>query len=85
MLLAKGELTVTEVCMAVGMSSLGSFSDLFTRRIGENPPDFQWRARVLVQVPGLLPVQLIPGCFSLMGLLPASALRNFEEAPARVP
>lgn len=31
-LLAKGELTVTEVCMAVGMSSLGSFSDLFTRR-----------------------------------------------------
>src|SRR5512143_3825229 len=32
-LLAKGELSVTEVCMEVGFSSLGSFSDLFTRRV----------------------------------------------------
>jgi AraC-like DNA-binding protein len=36
-LLAKGQHRVTEVCMEVGFSSLGSFSDLFTRRVGEPP------------------------------------------------
>ena len=34
LLLAKGQHSVTEVCMEVGFSSLGSFSDLFTRRTG---------------------------------------------------
>src|ERR1700716_2108935 len=36
-LLAMGHHSVTEVCMEVGMSSLGSFSDLFTRRTGATP------------------------------------------------
>jgi AraC-like DNA-binding protein len=79
-LLAKGELSVTEVCMEVGFSSLGSFSDLFTRRVGETPSGFRRRARSMVRVPGGLPRELFPGCLSLMGRLPPSAFRSFREA-----
>ena len=80
LLLAKGTHSVTEVCMEVGFSSLGSVSDMFTRRIGESPRAYQRQARAMVQVPGGYPIQLFPGCLSLMGLLPASAFRNFREA-----
>ncbi len=79
-LLAKGELSVTEVCMEVGFSSLGSFSDVFTRRVGETPSGFRRRARSMVRVPGGLPRELFPGCLSLMGRLPPSAFRSFREA-----
>ncbi|MDC0666268.1 helix-turn-helix transcriptional regulator [Nannocystis radixulma] len=79
-LLAGGHHSVTEVCMEVGFSSLGSFSALFTRRIGATPSAYQRRLRGLVQVPGALPRQLLPGCFWLMGGLPPGALRSFREA-----
>ena len=79
-LLAAGEKSVTEVCMEVGMSSLGSFSDLFLRRVGVAPSAYQLRARSMIVVPGMLPETLFPGCLSMMGQLPASAFRNFEEA-----
>jgi AraC-like DNA-binding protein len=36
-LLRSANLTVTEVCMAVGFASLGSFSSRFTRLLGESP------------------------------------------------
>lgn len=52
LLLAKGQHSVTEVCMEVGISSLGSFSVLFTRRVGTAPSAYQRHARILVQVPG---------------------------------
>ncbi|MEO8658745.1 MAG: AraC family transcriptional regulator [Bryobacteraceae bacterium] len=80
LLLAKGHHSVTEVCMEVGMSSLGSFSDLFWRRVGTTPSAYQRSARVMVQVPGILPPKLFPGCLSLMGMLPRAAFRNFREA-----
>jgi len=79
-LLARGDLSVTEVCMEVGFSSLGSFSDLFTRRVGEPPSAFRRRARSMVRVPGGLPRELFPGCLSLMARLPPSAFRSFREA-----
>jgi AraC-like DNA-binding protein len=79
-LLATGEKSVTEVCMEVGMSSLGSFSDLFQRRVGAAPSEFQRRARSMIVAPGMLPEKLFPGCLGMMGQLPASAFRNFEEA-----
>jgi AraC-like DNA-binding protein len=78
-LLALGRLSVTEVCMEVGFSSLGSFSDLFTRRVGATPSAYRRRARAMVQVPGALPRLLIPGCLSLMTLLPASAFAISEK------
>jgi AraC-like DNA-binding protein len=42
-LLARGQHSVTEVCMEVGFSSLGSFSELFTRRVGESPSRYRRR------------------------------------------
>ena len=80
LLLAAGQHTVTEVCMEVGMSSVGSFSDLFLRRVGAAPSEYQRRARAMIVVPGMPPEKLFPGCLSMMGHLPANALRNFEEA-----
>jgi AraC-like DNA-binding protein len=79
-LLAAGQHSVTDACMEVGFSSLGSFSDLFTRRVGEAPSVYRLRVRTTVQVPGELPPQLVPGCLSLMALLPPSAFRSFREA-----
>jgi AraC-like DNA-binding protein len=78
-LLASGR-SVTEVCMEVGFSSLGSFSDLFRRRVGVTPSQYRQRLRRLVQVPGTLPWELVPGCFTLMGRLPPEAFRSFREA-----
>jgi len=80
LLLAGGEHSVTEVCMEVGFSSLGSFSELFTRRFGSSPSSYKRRARSMIQVPGTFPQELFPGCLSLMGSLPAWAFRNFQEA-----
>ena len=42
-LLRRGNLTVTEVCMAVGCTSLGSFSTRFTELIGESPSAYRSR------------------------------------------
>ena len=50
LLLAMGERSVTDVCMEVGFSSLGSFSDLFTRRFGSSPSAYKRHARTMVQV-----------------------------------
>jgi AraC-like DNA-binding protein len=82
LLLARGNHSVTEVYMEVGFSSLGSFSDLFARRVGSAPSDYRRRARVMVQIPGEFPSELFPGCLSLMSRLPPSAFRNFQEACA---
>jgi AraC-like DNA-binding protein len=79
-LLASGSWSVTDACMEVGFSSVGSFSTLFTRRVGEAPSAYQRRMRRLVQVPGLPPPALAPGCLTLIEFLPRSAFRNFREA-----
>ena len=78
-LLAAGA-PVTDVCLEVGWSSLGSFSALFKRRVGSSPSEFRRRARTLVAVPGGYPAELFPGCLSLLGRLPRDAFRSFREA-----
>ena len=72
-LLAAGHSSVTDVCMEVGFSSLGSFSALFARRVGVSPSSYQRRLRPLVRVPGRVPPELLPGCLSLMARLPPGA------------
>jgi AraC-like DNA-binding protein len=72
-LLAAGA-PVTDVCMEVGFTSLGSFSALFTRWVGASPT----RYRRVVQVPRSFAPVLIPGCLGLLGQLPS---RNSREAP----
>jgi AraC-like DNA-binding protein len=52
-LLRRGDLSVTEVCMAVGCTSLGSFSARFTQLVGETPTAYRARDHsVLASVPG---------------------------------
>ncbi|TDD10432.1 AraC family transcriptional regulator [Nonomuraea deserti] len=47
-LLRRGDLSVTEVCFAVGCSSLGTFSTRFTELVGMPPSDYQRRAAGVV-------------------------------------
>jgi AraC-like DNA-binding protein len=55
-LLRAGELSVTEVCLDVGFTSLGSFSAQFRRFVGESPTSYRERAghAELARVPGCL-------------------------------
>ena len=43
-LLRRGDLTVTDVCFAVGCTSLGSFSTRFTQLVGESPSAYRARS-----------------------------------------
>jgi len=42
-LLRRGDLSVTDVCFAVGWTSLGSFSSRFTEVVGESPSVYRSR------------------------------------------
>ena len=84
LLLATESYSITDVCMEVGWESLGSFSDLFTRRVGISPSHYQRSARTQIHFPNEIPQRLFPGCLSLMAYLPAGAFRNFREASSGV-
>lgn len=71
-LLRRGDLSVTEVCMEVGWSSLGSFSARFTEIVGESPSSY--RARCHDAIAG------IPPCLVKILFRP---VRNEEAAAAR--
>ena len=58
-LLRSADVTVTEVCLLVGFSSLGSFSSRFREVVGMSPSEYR-RRRLAARAP--LPVQ---GCFVL--------------------
>ena len=79
LLLAAGSHSVTEVCMEVGFSSVGTFSHLFTRRIGVSPSVFRAQHRALAAVPGRLEYKLFPSCFMLMAGPAGAAI--FEKRP----
>src|SRR5262245_7653385 len=54
-LLRGGDLSVTEVCLEVGCTSLGSFSARFTELVGETPTAYRARDHsALASVPGCL-------------------------------
>jgi len=54
-LLRRGALSVTEVCTAVGCTSLGSFSTRFTQLVGETPTAYRARDHdALARVPGCI-------------------------------
>jgi AraC-like DNA-binding protein len=56
MALLRGGSSVTDACMAVGATSLGSFSSSFTRIVGETPSDYAARSHEASEV--------MPECFS---------------------
>lgn len=51
-LLGDDELRVTDVCFEVGFQSLGSFSTLFHKTVGQAPVTYRERIQAKRQVPG---------------------------------
>lgn len=78
-LLRATNLTVTEVCHAVGFSSLGSFSSRFRELTGETPSAFQ-RRYAASGAPH------IPGCYVFMwGLAERAGSATQEKRSPRPP
>ncbi|HUD78832.1 MAG TPA: helix-turn-helix transcriptional regulator [Streptosporangiaceae bacterium] len=58
-LLRRGDLSVTEVCFAVGCSSLGSFSSRFTELVGMSPSAYRRQAvRAAAGIPSCVAKQV---------------------------
>jgi AraC-like DNA-binding protein len=57
-LLRRGDLSVTEVCFAVGCSSLGSFSSRFTELVGVPPSVYRRQARATAGMPSCVAKQV---------------------------
>ena len=77
-LLREGRLSVTEVCFAVGCTSLGSFSSRFTALVGETPSAY--RSRSHDEMAGVSP------CHAMVVTRPrksSSKTSSFGEAPGR--
>ena len=73
LLLRRGDMSVTDVCMAVGCTSLGSFSARFTELVGETPTAY--RARDHSELAG------VPGCIAKNLTRPSRRSRRIGEAP----
>ena len=76
-LLRRGDLSVTEVCFAVGCSSLGTFSSRFTELVGV-PPSIYRRE-------GVATTSGMPPCVAKQVTRPvrAPSIRNREAAKAQ--
>jgi transcriptional regulator GlxA family with amidase domain len=74
-LLRTTERSVTDICMDVGFSSLGTFSRVFRDVVGEPPSAYRRRG----------PLPPVPSCFAMAWLRPASAApdRAVSEKPRR--
>src|SRR6202021_2765023 len=78
-LLRLGELSVTEVCLAVGCTSLGSFSASFTKLAGETPTAYRNRDhRALAAVPSCVSKELTRP-IRIREAIPASARSRCEH------
>jgi AraC-like DNA-binding protein len=69
-LLAAGDLPVTEVCLEVGYSSLGTFSSRFAALTGQSPTAFRREARRFIAPVHGWHVLYIPACFVNFWLTP---------------
>src|SRR5918997_5575717 len=61
-LLRSTDRSVTDICMAVGFSSLGTFSRVFAEVVGEPPSVYRRRG----------PLAPVPSCFGMRWLRPGS-------------
>jgi AraC-like DNA-binding protein len=62
-LLRRGDLSVTDVCIAVGCTSLGSFSARFTELVGETPSAYRARDHTATAA--------VPGCVAMVRTRPS--------------
>jgi AraC-like DNA-binding protein len=81
-LLRRGDLSVTDVCFAVGCTSLGSFSARFTELVGQTPSSYRAGNHEELRV--------LPGCQAMVltrprRVKPGAKENNSGEAPAVAP
>ena len=69
MAMLRGGMTVTDACMAVGATSLGSFSSRFTEIVGETPSSYRAREHAAVAA--------MPPCVAKIATRPS----RIREAP----
>ena len=62
-LLQRGDVSVTDVCLEVGFTSLGSFSSRFTELVGESPSAYRARDHSATAV--------VPPCVTKVGARPS--------------
>lgn len=82
-LLAAGELPVTEICLEVGYSSLGTFSSRFAALTGQSPSAFRRSARRWVAPANGWHVLYVPACF--LSLFTGGAAAQTSQDPRSVP
>jgi AraC-like DNA-binding protein len=80
-LLRRPSASVTETCFDVGFTSVGSFSALFTRRVGQSPARYQREVRRFFAVPAALTRPYVPYCFVLRFGDAAILEKRGEPAP----
>lgn len=84
-LLRRGDLSVTEVCFAVGCSSLGSFSSRFAELVGMPPSAYRaLHAGTDNELPSCVSRQVTRPVRSTP-VRPAASIRDGEAVPARRP
>lgn len=71
-LLRKGDMTVTEICLTVGFTSLGSFSARFAQLVGETPTAYRARDHS--------DIASVPGCVARVLTRPKREPSRIEEA-----
>ena len=72
-LLRRGDLSVTDVCMAVGCTSLGSFSARFTELMGVTPSEYRAASHEAVRG--------IPACVAKQADRPSGRRSGSEKRP----
>jgi AraC-like DNA-binding protein len=70
-MLRESERSVTEICMDVGFSSLGTFSRTFRDIVGQTPSDYRSRTDPM----------LAPHCVQMMAMRPLGASKTSTVAP----
>lgn len=75
-LLRRGDLTVTEICFAVGYGSVGTFTTRFTELVGQSPTAY--RAREFAAAPEM------PSCLSTRATRPVRNREAREGAAALI-
>jgi AraC-like DNA-binding protein len=71
-LLVAGDLPVTDVCLEIGYTSMGTFSSRFAAQTGQPPSEYRRQARRWVAPLGGWRVYRIPSCFIKLWRAPES-------------